>query len=258
MAFWPQHLEAIRQLNVVDKGLYFQYGAIEGEPTFPLTNYAPSDIHATFTRYSAGTFPRGVMANAQTHCLQLPHTYLFARCAQAGVNASVDLPGFADGLIAGLGEPVSAAWEAIGGGSPAEQRRAANAIRDEVGKPHVAGQYSGLLLGDADRFLTDLAMNLEVRASLLEMKQAIDEGQADKVKPAIREVLAQFRPYQARLGFVDAYGGPLYELLNEPLAKLGDAGLDAVLAQFHDWRNPSVRNGVLLRLLQAMEDYTQQ
>jgi hypothetical protein len=36
---------------------------------------------------------------------------------------------------------------------------------------------------------------------------------------------------------------------------LGDAGLDKVLRQFHDWRNPTVRNGILPRLLEAMQAY---
>jgi len=74
---------------------------------------------------------------------------------------------------------------------------------------------------------------------------------------ALRDVLQHLVPYQERLGFVDAYGGPLYYMLNEPLAKLKDPGLDTVLGQFHDWRNPAVRNGVVPRLFAAIRRYVE-
>lgn len=49
--------------------------------------------------------------------------------------------------------------------------------------------------------------------------------------------------------------GPLETLLNEPLSKLGDENLNSVLRQFHNWRNPSVRNGLVPRILDAMEKF---
>jgi hypothetical protein len=66
-------------------------------------------------------------------------------------------------------------------------------------------------------------------------------------------MLADLRPYQQRLGFVDAYGGPLYAALNQQVARLGDPEIDAVLAQFDDWRDPAARHGILPRLLEAVE-----
>jgi hypothetical protein len=254
---WPQHLETTQALGLEAKRMYIPYGAIEGEPSFPLTNYTPAHVKGAFERYPAGTFPRGVMANAQTHCLQLPHTYLFSRYAQDGPACAVDLPGFAEGLLTGLGDRINAAWEAIGGDSASQQRQAARLIRKEIGKTHTTGRYAGMLFGDPDRFLLDLAMNLEVRASLADLGQAATGGQADSIKQAVRGVLQSLSPYQQRLGFTDAYGGPLEQMLNEPLSRLGDAGLDAVLSQFHDWRSPAVRNGVMTRLLSAMEQYSQ-
>lgn len=251
---WPQHLEAIHKLGLDSKSLYFPYGVIEGEPTFPFTNWTPREMRSAFERFPAGTFPLGVMANSQTHCLQLPHAYLFSRYALEGPDCSIDLAGFGDGLLPGLGGKLSAAWEAIGSGSANLQRQMANIIGDEFGQPQLAGPLSGLLLGDADRFLLDLAMNLELRAALADLEQAVN-GPSSEAKHAVQGVLDILYPYQQRLGFLDAYVGPMHDLLNDPLSRLGDPGINQVLAQFHDWRDISIRNGVVPRLMDAMETY---
>jgi hypothetical protein len=105
-------------------------------------------------------------------------------------------------------------------------------------------------VGSADRFLEDLAMNLDVRAGLHEAAQA---GSDEGTQAALRALMTVLRPYQKRLGFVDAYGGPLHAGLNQPAARLGDPQVNAVLADFDDWRDPSVRHGILPRLLDAVE-----
>ena len=173
----------------------------------------------------------------------------------AGARQNADLAGLAEGMLPGLGASVAAAWQAIGSRSSQEQKAAARGIRERIGQIHRAGPYGGLLFGDGQRFLSDLAANLEIRAALGEFGEAVAEGKASAIKQALQTVLEHLAPYQERLGFVDAYGGPLYYLLNEPLSKLHDPGLDAVLGQFHDWRNPAVRNGVVPRLWAAMRKY---
>jgi hypothetical protein len=205
------------------------------------------------------------MANAQTHCLQLPHTYLFAHLARGGTADDADLATFEERLLPGTGESVARAWRAIADDDPQEQRAAAQALRQEEGRPHAPGDLSGLLFGDADRFTIDLAMNLELRAALAELDRTIQTGLLRPVGPrtpvgrdvplALRGVLDHLQPYQQRIGFVDAYGGPLAQMLNRPLVLLHDPRIDPVLEQFHDWRDPSIRNGLLLRLLAALEGF---
>ena len=58
--------------------LAFNYGAIEGEPSFPMTNFGGK---AAFNA-GAARAPGGVVGNAQTHCVQLPNTFAFARGAR--------------------------------------------------------------------------------------------------------------------------------------------------------------------------------
>jgi hypothetical protein len=248
LASAPGHFESTDDLGLGAKRLFNPYGSIEGEPTFPLTNVFPEALAEVIGSDAAGRCPRGIMANAQTHVLQLPNTYLFAHFARGGTHANADLAGFADRLVPGRGRSLAEAWGALAGREPSAQRVAAAAIRTAVGQPHRPAPLGGLLFGDPDRFLTDLAANLDLRA-------ALSEFGATPEASTLRKVLQCLYPYQQRLGFVDAYMGPLAEELNKPLARLGDAAIDGVLQQFQNWRNPSVRNGVLPRLLAAVEDY---
>jgi len=247
------HRQATDALGLTGKRCGLHYGLIEGEPTFPFTNCHPSLIADAVRGYVPSDYPRGFLANAQTHVLQLPHTYLVAEHWLRGAEARPDLAAFAEQVIPGLGELIASAWGAVEGADGPLMRELARALRTEVGKPHAMGASSGLLLGDADRFLTDLAMNLEVRAGLVALKETLDAG--GDARPALRNLLAVLRPYQERLGFVDAYGGPLYGGLNMQVRRLNDPAINAVLTQFDSWRDPAVRHGILLRLLAAVEAY---
>ncbi|MEI7435715.1 MAG: hypothetical protein WCL16_02780 [bacterium] len=248
-ATMPEHFQAIEQMQLENKRLFLPYGAIEIEPNFPLTNFDAPRIAGFFEAIKGQSTPLRCMGNAQTHCLQLPGTYLFAHIAQGGRAETADWESFADGLLPGLGRPIADAWRAINE-PPDRQRQAGNSIRSLIGKDHQMGRYGGLLFGDPNRFLTDLADNLELRAALFDFKSAV-AGNAD-VRARLLTAMDVLIPYQKRLGFVDAYFGTFYELFNAPLAKLKHPGIDDVLRQFHEWRDPSVRNGVLARLIEAI------
>ena len=249
------HFIATEELGLQEKRLQLPYGLIEGEPTFPLSNWDPEHmdnvINHYFTDYTPAMFPRGRMGNAQTHCLQLPHTYLFAHLAHGGSLESSDLQAFAEGLLPDCAELVAQGWSVLEGDSTDVQQSLACRLADEARKEQRTGKYRGLLFGDASRFLIDLAMNLRVRARLVRLRSAIDSHSG--VAQAIREFLGDFRPYQEQLGFVDAYGGPLYEGLNEQVLKLGDPAVDAACQTFTNWTNPSLRNGALTGLLDTLE-----
>ena len=252
-AWLPQHLDALAELGLTDKVLVYPYGVVEGEPTFPLTNCNPQAVAGVLTPDFLRHGVRGAMANAQTHCLQLPHTVLFAHLARGGTLDTADLATFADTLQPGRGPTIARAWRAIEAADPDAQRAAACAVRDLTACAPPCASASGLLFADADRFLTDLAINLDLRASLTDLGTALDVG--GDPAAALRRVLDVLVPYQQRTGFADAYGGPLAGGFNDALARLGDPSLDAVLAQFADWRHPEVRNGILPRLLAAAAGY---
>ncbi|MDD5704650.1 MAG: hypothetical protein PHR35_01905 [Kiritimatiellae bacterium] len=247
----PAHEAAVDRLSLRAKAMFYPYGVIEGEPVFPLT-VCYGGMEKNLTPESLKSHPRGAMGNAQTHCLQLYHTYLYAHVARGGTLATADVNGFAERLLPGLGAAIAEGWGAIESADPGRQRVAARQLRAAVGQPHRTGDLAGLLFGDADRFLTDLAMQLELRAALVEFGAAVAKG--SKVRERLRAVLEHFVPWQQRVGFVDAYSGPLYGALNNPLKKLNDQKLNAVLKDFDDWHNPAIRNGIVPRLVQAMRD----
>jgi hypothetical protein len=249
----PAHLQATDALEMGHKRLFYPYGLIEGEPTYPLTNYAPRALAEGLCKYTPAIYPRGVLANSQTHCMQLPGAYLFAHFAQGGLLDTLDLESFAAQVIPTSAGVVARAWELVESGDSAAQHATAKAVRDEIGKPHGAGIASGLLFGDADRFLADLAANLEIRAGLVELHESVDAQR--NVKGALRNLLAHLLPYQERVGFVDAYFGPLRDGLNEQITRLGEPALTEIVNDFANWREPAVRNGVAKRLFDALAIY---
>jgi hypothetical protein len=247
------HVRATDQLGLSGKRMFYPYGLIEGEPTFPLTNYAPQQIADRLNVYSPAVYPRGILANSQTHCMQLPGAYLFAHFVQGGSEETADLEEFAAQVIPDCAPVVARGWLLVETGDAVAQRAAARAVRAQIGQPHRTAEASGLLFGDADRFLTDLADNLEIRAGLMDLYTAIHEhGDA---KRSIRDLLAHLSPYQERVGFVDAYYGPLRTDLNEQVVPLNEPHLTAIVNDFYNWREPAVRNGVAKRLFDALAAY---
>ena len=253
LAWRDAHHTAVDEAGLRDKAVYYPYGVIEGEPTYPVTNFDPRRIARDLPSGQLRRSPRGVMANAQTHCLQLPHTYAFAHLAQGGRFETLDFAVFADQLLPGLGSAVAEGWGQLEQGEPDARRRCAAALRNLRRGDLPTGPLRGLLFGDANRFLADLADNLDARAALAELGRAVESGAG--IPLAVGQLLRALGPYQERHGYRDAYGGPFYDLLNVPLKEIGDPTLDTVLRDFEDWRTPSLRHGVVPRLLHAMETF---
>ena len=136
---FDEHLQATERLGMVDKRVYFPYGLIEDEPSFPLIEYSPATIAKGIARLPAEARPRGVLGNAQTHCLQLPHLYLFAHFGRGGTEQNVALDQFGDDLLPGHGVLLAQAWQAIAGNEPQAQRSLAASVRHHVGSPHALG-----------------------------------------------------------------------------------------------------------------------
>jgi hypothetical protein len=251
--WFDEHFEATARLGMVDKRVYFPYGLIESEPSFPLIEYSPAAIAKGIAEVPASARPRGLLGNAQTHCLQLPHLYLFAHYARGGTEHNIAIGEFGDSLLPGQGALLAQAWQAIGGDDPQTQRSLAARVRSQMGGFHCLGPCSGLLFGNADRFFGDLADNLLVRAALIEL--GVELAQGREPRPALRHFLECFEGCQKRTGFVDAYGGTLHRLLNGPLACLGDDRVNRVLLEYEDWRDPTARHQTSVRLLDALKHY---
>src|SRR6185436_18349951 len=110
--------------GLADRTLSLNYGRIEGEPSFPMTNFGGDG--AWQGGHDKG--PRGVIGNAQTHCVQLPNTFAFARGARGIPVAEADYEQFANDLIPGQGARILKAWKALAGNSLDALRQAAKEI----------------------------------------------------------------------------------------------------------------------------------
>jgi len=245
-----QH-DVVTRLGKSERALFNPYGLIECEPSFPFTNCNPPSLADRFAGHDASLTRLGTMGNAQTHAVQLPHTYCFAHFARGGTLETLDLPGFAEGLLPGWGETIAASWSALWSDDRKRMRQLAEQLEHFVPATFTPGRYSGLLFGDPARFCRDLALQLHFDAAVHAFAAA---SEGESWQPSLAELARAWRGWQQQTGFVDAYYGPLFDGIVHPaLRRLDDARITAVLDDFNNWRNPSVRHGIVLRLLQAME-----
>ncbi len=83
-------------MGMADRIISYPYGSHRKRTSsFPLTIYGGD--RATSGGKKGGQ--RGIMGNAQTHCVQLPNTFAFARSAQGLSTEKADYIKFADDLI---------------------------------------------------------------------------------------------------------------------------------------------------------------
>ncbi len=220
-------LNLAKRFGLATTALAFNYGAIEGEPEFPLTNFGGD---AAFKAGEARA-PLGVVGNAQTHCVQLPNTFAFARGAKGHPISAHDYVQFADGLIEGKAGLVVSAWRAIEGSDSKQMRVIAadlDAIRDAALRP---GNLSGLLFGNPHRFLSDLGFQLRMKAAFVDFVGASQET-IDYEK--FRLFVAATAAWQKRNGFQAAWPSIWSEKwkgLAETLKKLKSPSLDRILAE---------------------------
>ena len=252
-----QHFDVVRGLGMESRTLYYPYGAIESEPSVPMTNNRPDQIEAVFQDIPPESYALGAMGNAQTHCFQLPHTYYFARCAQGGGRDAISLQQLAQELIPGHGETIAEAWAALATKDDARiaaaRRRLAQSRR---AKPR-GGPLGGLLFNDPTRFLDDLGAQLAWKEAAAKVEGALQSG--EDVLRTTRELCASLANLMERTGFRDYYGGPFAEIMHPLLDRLAQAlpheePIRAALDEYADLRGHHVpeRHGYLERLGKAL------
>jgi hypothetical protein len=215
------NLQLAKKMGKAEGSLAFNYGALEAEPSFPLTNYGGE------AAFKAGQFaaPGGVVANAQTHCVQLPNTFAFARGGKGeSLPAEKDYLGFADQLITGQGESIVQAWKALAGTDPAAMRSAAQRLEKLDAHFLQPGPLKGLLLNDPTRFMTDLVMELKLKAAFEDFVAATEKGAG--VKPSLRAFTEAADAYQKRTGYQCVWGWPK---LAPALRTLKSPQIDAIV-----------------------------
>jgi hypothetical protein len=212
-------------LGIARRVVSFNYGRIEGEPSFPMTNFGGMNA------WEGGRLPgpRGEMGNAQTHCVQLPNTYAFARGATGGPAPTLaDYVAFAERLIPGKGEVIVRGWRALSAQDATAMRAAARDLESATAAPLATGDLKGLLFGDPKRFLVDLVYMLRLRAAYLDFLAA--QQHEGNWKAPMRAFVAAAAAWQQRHGYQNHWGWPGME---ESLRKLHSSEIDAVLDDLH-------------------------
>lgn len=232
--------------GLTERVLSLNYGRIEGEPSFPITNFGGD------TAWQGGKDmgPRGVMGNAQTHCVQLPNTFAFARGAQGIPVTDGDYETFANGLIPGRGGLILEAWKALAGSSPSAMRATASKLEAVPASNLKTGPLRGLLFGSPSRFLNDLVLQLRLRA-------ATEEFYTDTTPARLAAFAESAERWQRQHGYENRWYWPaLYKALekfDEPEIReaiepvINEKGFDHVRRHYY------LRETMTPRMLDAMK-----
>lgn len=201
-------LRYAEKLGLESRVVSYNYGAIEGEPSFPTTNFGG------MSAYNAGrdNAPKGVIGNAQTHCVQLPNTFAFARGAQGLSITDADYVQFANDLIPGNGENIVNGWKALAGSNSSSMRSIADKL-DVLSHTRLkTGPLRGLLFGSPKRFLMDIVMQLRMKAAYTDF---VDDARNNSdVKDSFRAFVSAADTWQHQHGYECAWGWPgMYESL---------------------------------------------
>jgi len=208
------------KLGIADKVISFNYGRIENEPSFPMTNFGGQNA------YEGGKAPtaRGVMGNAQTHCVQLPNIFAFARGATGQSLTDADYHQFAEDLVPGQGSPIVAGWQAVAGSDPTAMLAAAAILEHAAAGTPEGGRLKGLLFGDPKRFLLDLAKMLHLRAAIEEL--AAVTTRKENPKSALQHLIQASEIWQKQHGYQNNWYDPK---LHQALRNLNSPTINAVL-----------------------------
>jgi len=225
-------LKYAEKVGVADKVISFNYGRIEGEPSLPMTRF---DV-AGAREAGKNQGPRGVMGNAQTHCVQLPNTFAFARGATGQPIAREDFVRFAEDLIPGQGELIAQGWESLESGYTAAMRVAADRLDQLPNRQLKAGPLKGLLFDNPERFVADLVCMLRLKAAFLDYVATSESGTG--VKTALEGFVDALDAWQQRTGYQNVWSWPK---LAESLARLHSPSVDKLFER--DIMNPAKEPG---------------
>lgn len=218
--FLANNLEAAEKLGLANRVVNFRYGQIEQEPQFPLTNFWDEKAYAA----GAGFAPRGIVGNAQSHVLQLPNTFAFAKGSRSQPIGLVDFKNFAGQLITDQGQAIAEAWRALASKDSSTMGAAVADLQKIDVAQLKGGPLQGLLFNEPARYVVDLIMQLRVAAAYNDLLNA-DKAKSDLLEPLAR-FLEVVRPWQERTGYQNQWKWPD---LRRILATLNSPEINAVL-----------------------------
>ena len=212
LVIWAPQLKIAKELGVLSESVFFPYGIIEGEPSFPLTNLNFGEIRRALEYATDYEGLEGTMANSQTFFMQLPNIYYvthhgWSPASDKASDAEV-LQSLAKLLFPEKAALLASAWAQLDVPGSAAALSKANQLQELV-KHQSAGRVGTLgsyLFPKPTQVLTDLITMLRIHASAEHVRETVAAGPQSEVTAAVADYLRQMLDWQQKNGFFGAYG----------------------------------------------------
>lgn len=227
----PEHLAVCREMNLLDRTLYYPYNTLETEPGGPLTDLRFDRI-AKEVKIAREAGLTGIQGNTQTPLVQIPNIACLAQATwhtDTAVTDQMFLSELAGRLLSRDADVLAKAWHSLGQADGPNSLELADKLRHLAQDPTAAGTLA-VVLGDwQSRVLEDLASMLEIQAAAVRFAQAAATPAAPE---SLIEPLASFIIFGGkwldRTGYHnrdpithDAYRKPVADALSQLSEKTG-------------------------------------
>lgn len=204
----PPHLDACREMGVLDKAIYFPYGTLEDEPSAPVTELRFPRIQeaARVARHAGLT---AIQGNTQTPLVQLPNLVALSAAAwgqDAAQQEGTILRELANRIVCRDADLLARAWQSIARHDADESLAAAEQLH-RLAKDESARGTLAIVLGDwQPRILDDLASLLTIHANAVLFAREAAAGRDDAALVRILAVyLDSFALWLEYTGYHDRY-----------------------------------------------------
>ena len=233
----PEHIAVCRELNLLDKVIYYPYNTLETEPGGPLTDLRFDRI-AKELRIARDAGLTGIQGNTQTPLVQLPNI----ACLSAGTwhatppGDEAVLSDLAARLLCKDADVLVAAWRSLNQADDAASLVLADRLRALAKDPAAAGTLA-VVMGDWQaRVLEDLAAMLDLHARAIRFaRQAESNTEPSMLVDSLAAFIASGANWLDRTGFHNrdpithrAYRTPVADALTKLVATMGR---DALMAR---------------------------
>lgn len=177
----PQHIQACRELGLIEKAIYFPYNLVEWEPCAPLTELRFEGI-AEAAQIAAKSGINAIQGNAQTPLAQLPNIAALSHAGWGGnpaTEADEVLDRLARGLLCRDHQTLKRAWLALSEDRPEQCLDLAARLRKLSADPTARGPLTAIIGDWQPRILEDLAAMLEIHAHAVRFAHQVDAKAAD-------------------------------------------------------------------------------
>lgn len=205
-----QHIALLKEMGLTHKAICFPYGAVEFEPSPPMTVFQEYYIRES-ARVAKADGLMGLMGNSQTPAVQLPDIYLLSRLAWNPEDpASFDQ--VLDDLSAQL-DPrnplvLARAWKALKGNDAGAMLAAKENLRynrDIKADAEPDGTLAWFVPGGKGNLHADLRELLTIKASAVRFAERIEKGDLDNLKDELFEYVDSLLSWTERTGYHGGY-----------------------------------------------------